>query len=128
MFVIVTGDESEIIIVSLVRNPAYANDRGIGFLKDSKRISIAISRAKHGVFFIGDLNLMKKDPVWFKLFRDFVPFYRPMFFTLFENERIFIQPPTKTKESTAHLATTIPPVIKDFSSEFYLINSQLTIE
>ena len=38
---------------------------------------------------------MKKDPVWFKLFGDFVPFHRLMFFTLFDNEKIFIQPKRK---------------------------------
>jgi ATP-dependent RNA/DNA helicase IGHMBP2 len=45
------GQEKEIIIVSLVRS----NDDGdIGFLKDYRRMNVAITRAKEQLFVIGD--------------------------------------------------------------------------
>ena len=45
------GQEKEVIIVSLVRS----NDDGdIGFLKDYRRMNVAITRAKEQLFVIGD--------------------------------------------------------------------------
>jgi hypothetical protein len=45
------GEESNIVILSLVRSNASAN---IGFLKFDNRINVAFSRAKHGMFIFGD--------------------------------------------------------------------------
>ena len=45
------GQEKECIIVSLVRS----NDEGeIGFLKDYRRMNVAITRAREQLFVIGD--------------------------------------------------------------------------
>lgn len=44
------GEESDIIIISLVRN----GPRGIGFLKDANRINVLLSRAKHGMYLLGN--------------------------------------------------------------------------
>lgn len=49
------GEESEIVLLSLVRN----NNRGsIGFLSNTNRICVALSRAKQGFFIMGNMNLL----------------------------------------------------------------------
>ena len=48
------GEENNIIILSLVRS----NNRSVGFLKESNRVSVALSRAKMGLFVIGNFSLM----------------------------------------------------------------------
>ena len=55
------GQEQEIIIVSLVRS----NDEGeIGFLKDYRRMNVAITRAKEQLFVIGDSATIGADPFY----------------------------------------------------------------
>jgi ATP-dependent RNA/DNA helicase IGHMBP2 len=55
------GQEQEIIIVSLVRS----NDDGvIGFLKDYRRMNVAITRAKEQLFVIGDSATIGADPFY----------------------------------------------------------------
>jgi superfamily I DNA and/or RNA helicase len=45
------GQEKETIILSLVRSN---DDNDIGFLKDYRRMNVAITRAKEQLFVIGD--------------------------------------------------------------------------
>ena len=55
------GQEQEIIILSLVRS----NDDGdIGFLKDYRRMNVAITRAKEQLFIIGDSATIAIDPFY----------------------------------------------------------------
>ncbi|MEO5685486.1 MAG: AAA domain-containing protein [Chitinophagaceae bacterium] len=55
------GQEKEIIILSLVRS----NDDGdIGFLKDYRRMNVAITRAKEQLFVIGDSATIGADPFY----------------------------------------------------------------
>jgi ATP-dependent RNA/DNA helicase IGHMBP2 len=55
------GQEKEIIILSLVRS----NDDGdIGFLKDYRRMNVAITRAKEQLFIIGDSATIGADPFY----------------------------------------------------------------
>ena len=56
------GEENDIIILSLVRS----NDDGkIGFLKESNRVCVALSRAKEGLFVIGNFSMLReKDKPW----------------------------------------------------------------
>lgn len=55
------GQEKETIIVSLVRS----NDDGdIGFLKDYRRMNVAITRAKERLFVIGDSATIGADPFY----------------------------------------------------------------
>lgn len=55
------GQEKEIIILSLVRS----NDDGdIGFLKDYRRMNVAITRAKEQLFIIGDSTTIGADPFY----------------------------------------------------------------
>ena len=52
------GQEKETIILSLVRS----NDDGdIGFLKDYRRMNVAITRAKEQLFVIGDSATIGAD-------------------------------------------------------------------
>jgi len=52
------GQEKEIIILSLVRS----NDDGdIGFLKDYRRMNVAVTRAKEQLFIIGDSATIGAD-------------------------------------------------------------------
>ncbi|MDP4284634.1 MAG: AAA domain-containing protein [Bacteroidota bacterium] len=55
------GQEKEIVILSLVRS----NDDGdIGFLKDYRRMNVAITRAKEQLFVIGDSATIGADPFY----------------------------------------------------------------
>ncbi|XP_034245778.1 NFX1-type zinc finger-containing protein 1-like [Thrips palmi] len=60
------GEESDIILLSLVRsNP----DDNVGFLKTENRVCVALSRARHGLFMIGNMaNLTAAEgTVWRKV-------------------------------------------------------------
>jgi hypothetical protein len=50
-----TGEENDIIILSLVRN----NDvKSVGFLRTPNRVCVALSRARHGLFMIGNIEAL----------------------------------------------------------------------
>ncbi|KAK5702101.1 hypothetical protein LTR97_004921 [Elasticomyces elasticus] len=54
-------EEAKVIIVSLVRS----NARGkAGFLKTTNRINVLLSRAKNGMYIIGDANTMGQVEMW----------------------------------------------------------------
>lgn len=62
------GQEKEIIILSLVRS----NDEGeIGFLKDYRRMNVAITRAKEQLFIIGDSATIGGDN-FYNLFLSYI--------------------------------------------------------
>ena len=59
------GQERDIIVISLVR----ANDEGqIGFLRDLRRMNVAITRARMKLFILGDSNTMTRHPFYRKLY------------------------------------------------------------
>lgn len=58
------GEESKIILLSLVRSN---NDDKIGYLSLKNRICVALSRAKHGFYMIGNMNLLAKNSATWKL-------------------------------------------------------------
>jgi superfamily I DNA and/or RNA helicase len=59
------GQEEETIIISLVRS----NSEGqIGFLKDHRRMNVALTRAKENLFIIGDSTTLAKDPYFDAMF------------------------------------------------------------
>jgi len=71
------GQESDIVILSCVRSNGSGS---IGFLKDWRRVNVAISRAKSHLFVIGDESTIRKsdNPCWLKLinYRNFDHFSR----------------------------------------------------
>ncbi|KAF9797452.1 hypothetical protein SFRURICE_005928, partial [Spodoptera frugiperda] len=59
------GEESRIIILSLVRNNP---DNQIGFLGTENRVCVALSRAKEGFYVFGNMNMLKaKSELWRKI-------------------------------------------------------------
>lgn len=61
----IQGQEKEIIILSLVRS----NSEGqIGFLKDYRRMNVALTRAREQLFVIGDSSTLGKDPFYSEFF------------------------------------------------------------
>lgn len=62
------GEECDIILLSFVRS----NEEGdIGFLKDSNRVNVALSRAKKGLYCIGNFDCMsRRNKLWQSLVVD----------------------------------------------------------
>ncbi|KAL6887873.1 hypothetical protein GGI43DRAFT_417260 [Trichoderma evansii] len=55
------GEEAKVIIISLVRsNP----QKKCGFLSTSNRINVLLSRAKHGMYIIGNSSTYSNVPMW----------------------------------------------------------------
>ena len=59
------GQERDVILISLVR----ANDEGqIGFLRDLRRMNVAITRARMKLIILGDASTMTRHPFYKKLY------------------------------------------------------------
>ncbi len=59
------GQERDVILISLVR----ANDTGqIGFLRDLRRMNVAITRARMKLFILGDAPTLTRHPFYKRLF------------------------------------------------------------
>ncbi|KAH9170424.1 hypothetical protein EDB89DRAFT_2071946 [Lactarius sanguifluus] len=60
------GQEAKIVIISLVRNSGAFEEgnASIGFLKSSNRINVALSRAKHGLYILGNASNLRKNETW----------------------------------------------------------------
>ena len=55
------GEEAQVVVISLVRsNP----ERKCGFLRTTNRINVLLSRAKHGMYILGDSQTYKHVPMW----------------------------------------------------------------
>lgn len=62
------GGERDYIILSCVR----CNTRSsIGFLKDPRRLNVAITRAKRGLIIIGAARVLSRNPLWYSLIKFF---------------------------------------------------------
>ncbi|KAM0080186.1 hypothetical protein ACKRZS_007690 [Fusarium odoratissimum] len=55
------GEEAKVIIVSLVRSNAQ---RKVGFLRTENRINVLLSRAKNGMYLIGNSETYLNVPMW----------------------------------------------------------------
>jgi hypothetical protein len=52
------GEEADIVVISLVRS----NPRGdIGFMKEAQRVNVLMSRARHGMFFLGNSSTLRES-------------------------------------------------------------------
>ncbi|EPZ33970.1 AAA domain-containing protein [Rozella allomycis CSF55] len=55
------GQEKDIIIFSCVR---AHSDQGIGFLSDTRRLNVALTRAKYSLFVLGSADVLSQNPIW----------------------------------------------------------------
>lgn len=60
------GREKDVIVFSCVRASARG---GIGFLKDIRRLNVAITRARFCLFVVGHVETLKRDETWAALVR-----------------------------------------------------------
>ena len=61
------GQEKDIIIFSCVRT----GGSGIGFLKDIRRLNVAITRAKYAFYIVGNPKTLMVDKTWSNLLHHF---------------------------------------------------------
>ena len=60
------GQERDVIVISMVRS----NDEGnIGFLRDLRRMNVAITRARMKLIILGDKKTMTRHPFYRQLWR-----------------------------------------------------------
>ena len=63
------GEENDIILLSLVRNN---EDDNIGFLKTNNRVCVALSRARKGLYIMGNRKMLSNhSPLWKEVLGDF---------------------------------------------------------
>lgn len=55
------GEEANVVIVSLVRSN---DEKKCGFLRTSNRINVLLSRARHGMYIIGNSETSEHVPMW----------------------------------------------------------------
>jgi superfamily I DNA and/or RNA helicase len=60
------GEENDIILLSLVRSN---KKNEIGYLKNENRVCVALSRAKHGMYIIGNMSALATSSIWQKIKR-----------------------------------------------------------
>ena len=56
------GREVDVVVVSSVR--ANGANSSIGFLNDARRLNVAVTRAKYGLFVVGALASFRDSKVW----------------------------------------------------------------
>jgi len=59
------GREKQLIVFSCVRSDKeYEKNTKIGFLRDRRRLNVALTRATSGLVVIGNPLVLRKDPLW----------------------------------------------------------------
>ncbi|KAJ7332316.1 hypothetical protein JRQ81_014496 [Phrynocephalus forsythii] len=58
------GEENDIVLLSLVRSNM---EERVGFLQIPNRVCVALSRARKGLYAIGNLAMLSKVPLWSKV-------------------------------------------------------------
>jgi len=60
------GGEKDYIIMSCVRSNSHGS---IGFLKDHRRLNVALTRARYGLIIVGCARLLSRSIIWYNLLR-----------------------------------------------------------
>ncbi|KNC82196.1 hypothetical protein SARC_05516 [Sphaeroforma arctica JP610] len=55
------GREKEVIVLSCVRS---SKNTGVGFLKDKRRMNVALTRAKRGLVVLADIKTLNRNVTW----------------------------------------------------------------
>ncbi|KAJ8901963.1 hypothetical protein NDN08_004165 [Rhodosorus marinus] len=64
----IQGREKDIVLLSTVRSGSINDTSSIGFLKDLRRMNVAITRAKYSLITIGDAKLLQRSsPSWSRM-------------------------------------------------------------
>ena len=65
------GQEKDVIIINCVRANSSASMKGsLGFLVDERRMNVAITRAKHFLFVVGNSRTLGKNEKWKQLIQE----------------------------------------------------------
>jgi hypothetical protein len=54
------GSEADLVVISLVRNNPRSGGSAIGFLRDRRRMNVALSRAKSKLVIVGSLQFLSE--------------------------------------------------------------------
>ena len=54
------GSEADVVIISLVRNNPGTGARAVGFLRERRRMNVALSRARDKLIIVGSLNFLRE--------------------------------------------------------------------
>ncbi|XP_044733813.1 helicase sen1-like isoform X2 [Chrysoperla carnea] len=68
------GQEKDIIILSCVRT------EGFGFLADDQRLNVALTRAKHAFYIVGNFQALQMNPTW-RALKDDAEHRKKIFYT-----------------------------------------------
>ncbi|CRG95233.1 P-loop containing nucleoside triphosphate, putative [Plasmodium gallinaceum] len=96
------GKQNDYIIISLVRS------KSIGYLKNIKRLIVAFSRARFGLYVVGNYNLYKKN----------YEFKKPLYF--FKKNKLELSLQMNEHFNTTERKNNLPVIIKDVN-HFYTI-------
>ena len=55
------GSEADLVILSLVRNNSHTGVSGLGFLRDQRRMNVALSRAMSQLIIVGSLEFLRES-------------------------------------------------------------------
>ncbi|KJP85407.1 hypothetical protein AK88_04946 [Plasmodium fragile] len=100
------GKQNDYVIISLVRS------RSIGYMKNIKRLIVAFSRARFGLYVVGNYNLYKKN----------YEFKKPLYF--FKKNRLELSLQMNEQFNTAQREDSSPTVIvKDLNHYYSIIYS-----
>ena len=62
------GEENDIVLLSLVRSN---KEQSVGFLREPNRICVSLSRARMGLYVVGNFSLMcSQSPLWIEICKD----------------------------------------------------------
>lgn len=61
------GEENDIIVISLVRSN---RNKSMGFLAVENRINVALTRARHGMFIVGNADMLWGHPLWTRILEE----------------------------------------------------------